>query len=86
MALQFFASYKHKCWKERNIKVGEEGGSNTAIPQYRKKKSQKPKSRCRKSTNFRYRIYDRSRLFQVVSISRVCLSKACMHQQSTSAF
>ena len=27
----FFASYKHKCWKERDIKVGGGGGRNTAI-------------------------------------------------------
>ena len=34
---------------------------------------------------YRYRNYDRSRLFKVVTISRVCLSQACMHHQSTSA-
>ena len=33
----------------------------------------------------RYCIYDRSSLFKVISISRVCLSQAFMHQQSTSS-
>ena len=39
---------------------------------------------CQKSTKYRYRIYFRSRLLKVVSISRVCLSQAFMHQQSAS--
>ena len=34
--------------------------------------------------NYRYRIYDRSRLLKAVSISRICLPQACMHQKSTS--
>ena len=33
---------------------------------------------------YQYRIYDRSRLLKAVSISRVCLPQACMHQKSTS--
>ena len=33
----------------------------------------------------RHHNYDRSRLLKNVTISRVCLSQACMHQQSTSA-
>ena len=32
---------------------------------------------------YQYRIYDRSRLLKAVSISRVCLPQACMHQKST---
>ena len=84
MALQFFASYKHKCWKERNIKVG--GGGGGAIPQYRKKnrKNRNHGVENRRISDIAHD--DRLRLFQVVSISRVCLSKACMYQQSTSAF
>ena len=31
-----------------------------------------------------YGIYDRSRLLKAVSILRVCLPQACMHQKSTS--
>lgn len=38
------------------------GVPNTAIP-------------CRKSTRYRYRIYNRSRLLNIVSISRVCYLK-----------
>ena len=33
----------------------------------------------------RHHSYDRSRLLENVTVSRVCLSQACMHQQSTSA-
>ena len=33
---------------------------------------------------YQYRIYDQSRLLKAVSISRVCLPQACMHQKSTS--
>ena len=40
---------------------------------------------CQKSTNYRYRIHDWSRLLKVVSISRICLSQAIIPQQSTSA-
>ena len=39
---------------------------------------------CQKSTKYRYRICDRSRLLKAVSISRVRLSQACMHQKSSS--
>ena len=52
------------------------------IPQYRKKKVAKP---CQKSTKYQYRIYFRSSLLKVKSISHVCLSQPFMHQQSTSA-
>ena len=33
---------------------------------------------------YRYCIYDWSHLLKAVSISRVCLPQACMHQKSTS--
>ena len=36
---------------------------------------------CRKSAKYRYRIYDRSRLLENVSISLAILSEACMHQK-----
>ena len=44
---------------------------------------------CRKSTKYRYHIYDRWRLLNVVSISRVfffLISQARIHQKSTSTF
>ena len=44
---------------------------------------------CRRWTKYRYRIYDRWRSLNVVSISHVVfffLSQACIHQKSTSAF
>ena len=54
------------------------------IQQYRNKNWQKPKFPCRKSTKCRCLIYGRSCLSKVVSISRVWLAQACMHQKSTS--
>ena len=64
---------------------GDIGG--LPIPQYRKKKlATDTEIPCRKSTKYRYRIYDRSRFLNVVSISSVFLSQACTHQKSTSAF
>ena len=66
------------------FKRGTLGVPNTV--QYRKKNWQKTEKPCQKSTKYRYRIHDLSRLLKVVSISRVCLSQAFMHQQSTSAF
>ena len=57
------------------------GVPNTAIPQEKLANTEIP---CRKSTKYRYRIYDRSCLCDVVSISHVCLFYACMHQQNFS--
>ena len=59
---------------------------NTAIPW---EKLANTKILCWKSTKYRYRIYDRTRLLtrKVVIISHVSLLQACtcMHQQSASA-
>ena len=63
----------------------EEDIGGYPIPQYRKKNWQIRKYRVNnRSTKYRYRIYDRTRLLKAVSISRVCLPQACMHQKSTS--
>ena len=60
---------------------GGGGVANTAIPLEKLANTEIP---CRKSTKYRYRIHDRSRLLKAVSISRICLSQAFMHQKSTS--
>ena len=60
---------------------GGGGVANTAIPLEKLANTEIP---CRKSTKYRYRIHDRSRLLKAVSISRVCLPQAFMHQKSTS--
>ena len=62
---------------------GHFGVPNTAVPYEKLAHTEIP---CRKWTKYRYRIYDRWRLLNVVSISRVFLCQACIHQKSTSAF
>ena len=62
---------------------GHWGVPNTAIPYEKLANTEIP---CRKWTKHRYRIYDRWRLLNVVSISHVFLCQACIHQKSTSAF
>ena len=60
---------------------GHWGVPNTAIPYEKLANTEIP---CQKSTKYRYRIYDRSCLLKAVSISRVCLPHASIHQKSTS--
>ena len=62
---------------------GHWGVPNTAVPYEKLANTEIP---CRKWTKYRYRIYDRWRLLNVVSISRVFLSQSCIHQKSTSTF
>ena len=59
------------------------GIPNTAMPYEKLANIEIPR---RKWTKYRYRIYDRWRLLNVVSISHVFLCQACIHQKSTSAF
>ena len=67
------------------LKGGEHWGvPNTAIPYEKLVNTEIP---CRKWTKYRYRIYDRWRLLNIVSISRVFFFiRACIHQKWTSAF
>ena len=62
--------------------AGGGGVPNTAIPHEKMVSTEIP---CRKWTKYRYRIYDRWRLLNVVSISRVFFIWACIHQKWTSA-
>ena len=82
LCLKAFRGQKSLLQNEGDIWGGGGGGGPTQ--QYRNKNWQIPKSPCRKSTKCRCLIYDRSCLSKVVSISRVWLAQACMHQKSTS--
>ena len=74
-----------KCfYKEGNIKGG--GGGNqyhNLLPQYRKKNWQIPKHRVENRRNTDTAFYDRSRLLNVLSISRVFyLKHVCTRNQA----
>ena len=63
------------------VKEGVLGGT-----QYSKEKLTNTEIPCQKSLKYRYRMYNWSRILKFVSISRVFLSQACVHQQSTQLY